>query len=324
MVENDKLSNSTMSLGDHLEELRTRLILAILGLAVGVIVCLIFGTKIIKFIEKPYFDVMRKRLAESDTTIDESEHVVLMNKFFSNVAARLESDPNAPLLDKASVDYLAKVFSQTTDQYKKELAGSSGDKKLPHWARLQTLAPPEAFVSYMKVSMISGLILTCPWVFYQIWMFVASGLYSHERLYVKKAIPFSAILFILGALFFLFVVSKLSLKFFLMFGDIMNIASNWTLQKYVSFVTILMLVFGIAFQTPIAIFILNRVGMVSVRSLRKSRKYVFLGMFVIAAVVTPPDVISQVTLGVPLYLLYELGILLCVIAAKKRAKQSDA
>ena len=92
-------------------------------------------------------------------------------------------------------------------------------------------------MAYMKISLIAGLILTAPWVFYQIWMFVAAGLYPKERQYVYKAIPFSAGLFIVGALFFLFVIAWVTLKFFLMFGDSVGVASHWTLQKYISFVT---------------------------------------------------------------------------------------
>ncbi len=249
----DDLVNSTMSLGDHLEELRARLILAILGLAVGAIICLFFGKYIIGFIQRPYAELRE----------------------------------NHPELEK-----------------------------LKYWS------PPEAFTAYMKISLIAGLILSSPWVFYQLWMFVAAGLYAHERRYVRQAVPFSAGLFIAGALFFLYFVAPLSLKFFLKFGKYIDAEPMWTLQKYVSFITMLMLVFGIGFQTPIAIFILNRTGLVSIDALCRSRKYVFLAVFVIAAVATPPDVISQVMLGLPLYLLFELGIVLCNIVGRKKRGES--
>ncbi len=241
--------DSTMNLGDHLEELRARLILAIIGLVVGAIICLCFGPKIIDFIKAPY--------------------------------TKLSENP------------------------------------------LVTLGPADAFVAYMKISLVAGLILTSPWVFYHIWMFVAAGLYPKERRYVYVAVPFSVLLFVTGALFFLFVVAPISLRFFLKFGDIIGVAPNWTLQKYVSFITTLMLVFGVAFQTPIAIFILNRTGLVSIQVLRRSRKYVLLGIFVLAAMATPPDVISQVTLAVPLYLLFELGIVLCWFAGRKKKTRDN-
>ena len=237
--------NSTMSLGDHLEELRARLILAIIGLAVGTIICLFFGTKIIEFIQKPYSDLR----------------------------------PDSPLI---------------------------------------VLAPADAFVGFMKISLIAGLIVSSPWVFYHLWMFIASGLHPKEKRYVHIAIPFSTVLFVTGALFFLFVVAPISLTFFLKFGDFIGVASYWTFQKYVSFITVLMLVFGIAFQTPIAIFILNKTRLVSLDTFRKSRKFVFLGVFVLAAMATPPDVISQITLAIPIYLLFELGILISYIASRKK------
>jgi len=237
----DDLVNSTMSLGDHLEELRARLILAILGLVVGSVICLFFGKYIIGFIQRPYVELRE----------------------------------NHPELEK-----------------------------LKYWG------PPEAFTAYMKISLIAGLILSSPWVFYQLWMFVAAGLYAHERRYVRLAVPFSAGLFIVGALFFLYFVAPLSLEFFLKFGKLINVTPNWTFQKYVSFVTMLMLVFGLGFQTPLAIFLLAKTGLVSIEALRRSRKYVFLGVFIVAAVATPPDAVSQVTLAIPLYGLFELGILL--------------
>ncbi len=241
------LFNSTMSLGDHLEELRSRLLLALAGLVVGTVICLLFGTRIIVFVQGPYNNLM----------------------------------PGHPL---------------------------------------SALAPADAFIGYMKISLISGLILSSPWVFYQLWMFVAAGLFPNEKRYVHIAVPFCASLFIAGALFFIYIVAPFSLAFFLKFGDIINVAPNWTFQKYVSFVTILMLVFGVAFQTPIAIFFLNRTGLVSLQALRRSRKFVLLGIFVVAAMATPPDVVSQITLAVPLYLLFELGILLSYFANRRRGR----
>jgi sec-independent protein translocase protein TatC len=180
------------------------------------------------------------------------------------------------------------------------------------------LAPADPFIGFMKISLISGLIVSSPWVFYHLWMFVAAGLYLSERRYVHIAVPFSTALFIIGALFFLFVVAPISLGFFLSFGNWMGVLPNWTFQKYISFVTTLMLVFGLGFQTPVAIFVLNRTGLVSIEALKKSRKYVIIAMFALAAIVTPPDVISQITLAIPLYALFELGILLSWFAERKK------
>jgi sec-independent protein translocase protein TatC len=239
--------DTTMSLGDHLEELRTRLFLALGGMLVAVIICLI-----------PFF----------------FEHI------------------------KSLIYYPL--------------------SKVPEEVSLIALAPADPFVVYMKIGLISGLIISSPWVFYHLWMFVAAGLYAKEKRYVSMAVPFSAALFVAGAVFFLRVVAPISLRFFLGFGDFVGVEANWTLQKYVSFVTMLMLVFGLGFQTPIAIFFLNRTGLVSIQAFKRSRKYVLLGVFIVAAMATPPDVISQITLAIPLYALFELGILLSHFAKRRK------
>ena len=311
----------TMSLGDHLEELRARLILAIMGLTIGAIVAMAFGTRILGFIEKPYVKAMSKWLHKEETPRLKSEMTTFIGLYFETLAARL--DPNEPQFDPQRVEFLRKVSLDTVDAWIETTRVAAGKQELPTFARLQTLAPAEAFVAYMKVSFVAGLILTSPWVFYQIWMFVAAGLYPAERKYVHTAIPFSTALFVIGALFFLFVIAPLTLGFFLKFGDIVGTASNWTLQRYISFITVLMLVFGIAFQTPIAIFILVRTGLVSIATLRRVRKYVILGMAFVAAVATPPDVVSMISLLVPLYGLYELGIVLAAFAEKKARTQSE-
>ncbi|MBN1507405.1 MAG: twin-arginine translocase subunit TatC [Sedimentisphaerales bacterium] len=311
-----------MSLGDHLEELRARLILAILGLLLGTVVSLAFGTRILTFIEDPYVRTMSKRLAEKERPRVKSEMADFAELFFTNLTRHLVADPNAPNIDPNLIAFVKNVSMETVDAWVDKTQGP-GSRGLPYDAQLTVLAPADAFVAYLKVSLIAGLILSSPWVFYQIWMFVAAGLYENERKYIHTAIPFSTALFIIGALFFLFIIARLTLGFFLSFGDVVGVTANWTLQKYISFVTTLMLVFGIAFQTPIAVLILVRAHLVSIRTLRRSRKYVILGLAFLAAVATPPDVVSMVSLLVPLYGLYELGIILAGFADKK-AREGQA
>lgn len=304
---------TSMSLGDHLEELRARMIMAVIALSIGTIISFAMGKMIIRFIQEPYFSVMdsyTKKQFKDPNALPPT----LAQAVFKNVIQGLSSDPNAPHVDPNLVQYLQKVYTSTLKDWTGSPAMLSGFTA----NRLQTLGPSDAFLSYMKISFITGLILSAPWVFYQLWMFVAAGLYPHEQKCVKSAVPFSAGLFILGALFFLFIVAPLTLRFFLVFGDMIGVTCNWTFQKYISFVTTLMLVFGLAFQTPIAIFILNRTGLVTIQALKSSRKYVVLGMFVIGAIATPPDPLSQVSLAIPLYGLYELGILLCVLFNKNK------
>jgi len=315
-----------MSLGDHLEELRVRLILAILGLFLGMIVSLIFGTKILKFIEDPYIWTVRERHVRIEIPKMKSETGAFVELFFKNLTEHLASDPNAPDIDPKLVAFIQNVSSETVNAWVDQTQAASGGQGLSPQDRLIILSPAEAFIAYMKVSLIAGLILTSPWVFYQIWMFIAAGLYESERKYVRTAVPFSTTLFVTGALFFLFVIAPVTLRFFLGFSDIVGVASNWTLSKYISFITIMMLVFGIAFQTPIAVFILVRTGLVSIGTLRSIRKYVLLGLAFVSAVATPsPDPFSMCALLIPLYGLYELGIILSIFAEKKaKARKQQA
>jgi sec-independent protein translocase protein TatC len=242
----------TMSLGDHLEELRIRLILALVGLVIALIVCLFFGKPIVAFIEMPYVEALGTE------------------------------------------------------------------------ARLQSIAPADGFASYMEIAMVASAVIASPWIFYQLWLFIAAGLYPHEKRYVYMAAPFSAALFITGALFFIFIIAPLTLRFLVMFNkSVLGVTSNFTFKNYVSFVATMMLVFGLAFQTPIAIFFLNKTGLVSVQALCKARKYVFLAIVIIAAAATPgSDIVSLFALTIPMYLLFELGILLSYFANRKKRLQN--
>ncbi len=149
-------------------------------------------------------------------------------------------------------------------------------------------------------------------------MFVAAGLYPNEKKYVYIAAPFSAALFVAGALFFVIVVCPLTLGFLVKINNFLSLSSQFSFRLYIAFVTHLMLVFGIAFQTPTAIFFLNRTGLVSLEALSRSRKYVVLIIVIVAAMATPPDVVSQIALAIPLYLLFEVGVLLSYFASRKR------
>jgi sec-independent protein translocase protein TatC len=328
------LLDTTMSLGDHLEELRTRLILAILGLLVGTVICLFFGGRIIRFIEGPYLNVTQqyfrsKAKARVPKKLKEAQvaSVYLLEALAANMRKALETDPNAPDVDPGTVTYVQKIYIETLTQLANdpnyiEVAGNAQYSAAE--PQLIATAPADPFVAYMKITLISGLIISSPWVFYQLWMFVAAGLYEHERKYVRMAVPFSTGLFVIGALFFLFAIAPICLGFFLKFGEMIGVTSMWTFQKYVSFVTMLMLVFGLAFQTPIAIFVLNRTGLVSIEAVKNSRKYVIVAIFAVAAIATPPDVVSQIALAIPLYALFELGILLSWLAERKKKKQEAA
>ncbi len=353
-----------MSLGDHLEELRFRLVRALLAIGIGLTICLCFGGIIIGVIERPYRQVMQARQAEKKKAAEQAEGRVAtfqvigvlgdlgpsdVNRvgtaktiqyegmslpvFTLEEFARFDaSDPNA-VLSVAIVQVGDRTFgllaSLPAAAGRETDVGSNTNIRIPAASprdpdpipQLQTLGPTHGIMSYIKISLLAGLILSSPFVFYQIWMFVAAGLYQNEKQFVNRAAPFSAFLFVTGAVFFLFVVAPLTLGFLVKFNErFLHVRSDFTFTDYVSFVTMLTFVFGVAFQTPIAIFFLTKTGLVSVSRLRTSRGYVLLGIVVVAAMATPPDVISQVTLALPLYLLFELGILISDLSQKKAAK----
>ncbi len=325
---------TTMSLGDHLEELRARLILAILGLVVGTIICLFFGGQIIKFIERPYsrekqkYDHSKAEARAKDSKAANAYSAYLLDAFSANLLEALETDPNAPAIDPRAVKFVHKIYTETMTKLAEDpnyIAVAAGTYSSMLEQNLTAIAPADPFIAYMKITLIAGVIISSPWVFYQLWMFVAAGLYEHERKYVRTAVPFSTALFVTGALFFLFAIAPFCLKFFLKFGDLIGVSAIWTFDKYISFVTMLMLVFGLGFQTPIAIFVLNRTGLVSIESLKKSRKYTIVAIFAIAAIATPsPDVVSQIALAIPLYALFEVGILLSWRAERKEAAKATS
>ena len=178
------------------------------------------------------------------------------------------------------------------------------------------------FFTYLKTALIAGVMLVAPYLFYQLWLFIAPGLYQNEKKYVIPFVSLSSILFVGGSLFGYFVVFPLVFTFFLSFENSF-IQAMPSVNEYFTFVVRLLCGFGLAFELPVVIFFLAKIGVVTPESLRKKWKYALLLMFVVGAMITPPDIISQVILAVPLLFLYELGIILAVIGAKKKAKKEE-
>jgi sec-independent protein translocase protein TatC len=291
-----------MSVGEHLEELRRRLILALIGFALAVVVCMLFGERVMVWFCRPAIQVLQKH-------------------------------------------HLSTTFNYT------ELT--------------------EPFMTYLKVSLICAAAIGSPWMIYQIWQFVAAGLYPNERRVVTKYIPYSIGLLLLGMAFVYWVVLPLSVTFFIEFSSAIElpIAENhsaqvsttqplsqvtplagdparpseydmWydttqsrlkmfiggkvkvipfgpdqmmtpilTIRDYIDLVMSMLLIFGLAFQLPLVIITLVKVGIVEVAWLRKMRKYVYFAMSIVAAVIAPGDVVTtMLALLIPMILLYEVGI----------------
>ena len=317
----------SMSLGDHLEELRARLILIFLGVIIGLAVALFFGSHLVSFLETPYFLAMQKHSESKENKNDESVPADVRVSIRNLVNVRIsEQNINALKSLKPGDSFLAYIESYQDDPNNpafSELKEMQASEEARPVKQLQTIELSEGFLIYLKVCFVVGIIIVSPWVFWQIWAFISAGLYCHEKKFVKMVAPISAALFILGSVFFMAVVAPLVMSFFIRFNNAMGVASNWTLKSYMTFVLRLTLVFGAAFQMPIAIVFAELMGLVSIQALTANRKYVILGLLFIAAVATPPDIISQVLLAAPLYVLYESSILVCRFLKKKKQSNSS-
>ncbi len=239
-----------MTLIEHLDELRSRIIRALLGLFIGMVIALILSQPAIQIINGPFEEAVGKKLT--------------------------------------------------------------------------TTKMMDPFTMYLRISLYMGLMISSPWIIYQIWMFIAAGLYKHERKYVVYAVPFSVTLFIGGAAFFLFYISRMLLGAFNVFNQWMDVDMIVTMNSNVTFMTNMMMVFGFCFQMPIAVLLLGKMGLVTVKSLGRYRKYVIVGILILAAFVTSPSPLDQLALAIPMWLLFELGVLLVYFLVERKRRAEDA
>lgn len=194
-------------------------------------------------------------------------------------------------------------------------------ESLPKGGQMIATEVTTPFFVPVKVTLMTAFLLALPWVFYQAWAFVAPGLYQHEKRIAVPLVISSVVLFLLGMAFAYFLVLPV------VFGFIVGVAPEGVavmtdIGKYLDFVLTLFLAFGITFEVPVAVVLLVKLGMVSVEKLREIRPYVIVAAFVLGAIFTPPDIISQFMLAVPMWLLYELGILASVLI--RRPEQATA
>ena len=196
-------------------------------------------------------------------------------------------------------------------------------RALPEASKLIYTAPHEAFFTYIKVAFVAGIILTSPYIFYQMWLFVVPGLYSHERKYIMPIAFCSALFFVCGAFFGYGVVFPYGYKFFMSFSDV-YIQPMITMREGLSFAIRLLLAFGVVFELPLVIFFLARLGIVTSKGLRKQRKYAILIAFVLSAMLTPPDLVTQTFMSGPLIVLYELGIWVAKFFGKREKGKDSA
>ncbi len=187
-----------------------------------------------------------------------------------------------------------------------------GDGLMESKRYLTTLSAQESLVVYFKVCLLCGVVLASPWIFYQIWAFIAAGMYPHEKAYVYRYLPFSLGLFFIGITLCQFVVLPGAVKALIGFNDWVDTDPDLRLNEWLSFAIILPLVFGASFQTPLVMFFLNRIGMFSWEDYWAKWRYAIIILAFFSALITPtPDAVTMLYLFAPMFFLYMLGVALC-------------
>jgi sec-independent protein translocase protein TatC len=282
----------------HLGELRQRILISLIAVAVGFLVTFNFSEQIINWLARPLRDAQRHEVADPARRLPA----------LAEVDARVDA-----LFPPAS-------YSVEQRQFLKNMARTLAEIEQERGQRLQVIEVTESFWVNMKVAMIAGLFLVLPVVLYEVWAFIAPGLLAHERKFAMPFVVISTGLFVIGASFALFVVIPFAVQFLATYKT-GNMLVQFTLTRYVDFVLKFTLAFGLVFELPLGMTLAARLGLVTPQFLSKNRKYAILINFVIAAILTPtPDAFNQLLMAAPLCLLYEAGIVAARIFGRRPPK----
>ena len=182
------------------------------------------------------------------------------------------------------------------------------------------ITPSELLVVYVQLSLIMALIICSPVNIYEIWAFVEKGLYRKEKIYIIITLIFGVIFFVAGVAFCYFMVLPTTLKFFIRIA-VQEITSMISIKSYISFINTMLLCFGAVFEMPVLVFLLSKLEILKPEFLRKNRGLLVVVIFILAAIITPPDVISQIMLAIPMVLLLQISIFICTIVDKTNSKK---
>lgn len=318
----DLFQSSTMTFGEHLEELRTCLIRASIGLLVGVVVGFLVGRDVVHMIEQPL------KRALGDYYITQSEQVVAEWEPRTPGAAGIPytAEEMHDAVTKHGLSFeIREIHADRLGRSVEEVGGEAGEfplgdlvpvvlwQPLARDARVNitTLSAQEAFGIYIKAALVVGIVLASPWIFYQLWSFVAAGLYPHEKRYVHVFLPFSTGLFLAGAaLAFLFVFDFV-LAYLLAFNQWLGLDPDPRITEWLSFVLLLPIGFGLGFQLPLVMLFLERIGIFDADAYAAQWRTAVVAIFIVAAILTPADPYSMLFLALPLCFLYFGGLSLC-------------
>ncbi len=342
----DLFDDSTMTFGEHLEALRIHLWKSILGLVLTVGVCLYYGQSILGIVRQPIDNalaVVAKQKHDLRVTDDVGEMkredwwAEAKNWFSSTFGDKPASTtpdtesaaepPKDVVRAEISVFDLLSCLHEAQPEFFPAPAEATRERvvTLPLKSRdfadfraatIETLEPvtlnvQEAFMAYLKVSMIAGVVLGSPWVFYQIWLFVAAGLYRHERKFVYTYGTMSLVLFLVGVLFCFYGVFPFVLKFLLGYNLQMKLTPQIRLSEWITFAVILPLMFGVSFQLPLVMKFLTAISIFTAETYRAKWRLAVLVIAFLSMILTPADPMSMLMMMLPLVFLYGLGIWLC-------------
>ncbi|HYW78436.1 MAG TPA: twin-arginine translocase subunit TatC [Thermoguttaceae bacterium] len=322
-----------MTFGEHLEELRSCLFKAIVGLAIGFVFGLMIGGDVVEWIQIPlknaltaYYEKQSEETVlekidqlKADGYQDDIAEIIARKSllpeevFVSRVelARKLGIDLQKDVPDTNVAD--TKVDGTDADTADEDIVAVFLWHKIADDIRVRTTAlnAHEAFTIFIKAALLVGAILASPWIFYQIWAFVAAGLYPHEKKYIHFFLPISLGLFLAGAALAFFFVFEPVLNFLFSFNDWLKIDPDPRISEWLGFVLILPLGFGVSFQLPLVMLFLERIGIFDVQAYLTKWRIAILVIFILSMFLTPADPTSMLLMAGPLTILYFGGILLC-------------
>lgn len=312
-----------MSFGDHLEELRRALAKAAAGLLVGFLLGLLIANHVVAFIQTPLLEGLTRYYAARDIANLEEKFGEEAVKEVAGFITKEKYTFDFLYVEPDQVRQLAVQLSGEEVESIEIGMPSSDRMKIRVWrpikARVTALNVQEAFMIWLKAGFVAGAVISSPWVFYQIWMFVAAGLYPHEQSYVYIYLPLSLLLFLAGASLAFFFVFEPVIDFLFTFNRAMKVDPDPRISEWVSFVLFLPLGFGVAFQLPLVMLFLNRLGLFSVQVYLSNWRMAILFIFILSMFLTPADPISMLLMAMPLTLLYFFGIGLCVYMPRQKS-----
>lgn len=316
--DDDPFAATRMSLGDHIEELRLRMWRALAGFGVALILGFFLSPTVLAFIAEPVdralaqfhqrrIDRLRERIREGDPQLLDANqpHDVEVQLPLRQLADMLGVPPKNAIQEWVSLPLRVQPLDWA-------LLTGEATRMVQRPPSLISLTVTEPFLVYFKVSACCGVVLASPWIFYQLWLFVAAGLYPHEKRLIWVNLPLSIALFFGGISLCEFFVLPAGVDYLLSFNDWLGYEPELRLSDWLNFALLMPLVFGLSFQTPLVMVFLERIGVFGVEDYRRNRR---LAMFLLAALAAllsvTADWFNMLALAVPLWGLYEVGILMC-------------